>query len=318
MKVPEAPEVSVVMTTFNVSSFVGDALRSALDQTFRSIEVVVVDDGSTDATTDIVRGFDDPRLRLIEGPHCGRCRSLNTAVEAARGDFLAMLDGDDIWYPEKLALQVAHMRSNPNVELTFSWSRVIDQNGLDTGLTSRRWRGPISFGQLLKDYVILNGSSVVIRRDSFLRAGPFDESMDGCVDYDASLRLALLGPGKVVCIPAYLTGYRRRSGQVTRDLNRMEQAHERMLAKMLRLAPVETARAAAAARSNMSRFFAYLAYESGDFGQAYRYLLRGLRHAPLTFLSELRNWKLGMANTAAALLPEQVYQRLLRMALRPR
>jgi hypothetical protein len=89
-------------------------------------------------------------------------------------------------------------------------------------------------------------------------------------------------------------------------MSSMEQGYNQMLEKMLGLAPVETARVAAAARSNMSRFFAYLAYESGDFGQANKYLMRGLRHAPLTFLCELRNWKLGMANTAAAILPKDV------------
>lgn len=142
--------------------------------------------------------------------------------------------------------------------------------------------------------------------------------MDTCVDYDASLRIALLGPEKLVCIPAYLTRYRRRSGQITRDLSNLERSHERMLDKMVRLAPMETARVAAAARSNMARFFAYLAYESADFGLANKYLLRGFRHAPLTFLCELRNWKLGLANAAAALLPEQMYRRLLRVALRAR
>ncbi|HEX4230973.1 MAG TPA: glycosyltransferase [Bryobacteraceae bacterium] len=316
--VSTAPEVSAVMTTFNVANFVADALRSALDQTFHSIEIVVVDDGSTDGTASIVRGFNDSRIRLIEGAHNGRCHALNIAVNLARGEFLAMLDGDDIWHPEKLAAQMAYMRKHSDVDLTFSWSRIIDENGSDTGLTTRKWRGPVSFGQLLKDYVIGNGSSAVIRRASFLKLGPFDKDMDGCLDYDACLRLALFGPGKLVCIPAYLTYYRRRSGQVTRDLNKVEQGHNRMLEKMLRLAPVETTRVAAAARSNMSRFFAYLAYESGDFGQANRYLLRGLRHAPLTFLCETRNWKLAMANAAAGILPNDVYRRLLRMALRVR
>jgi glycosyltransferase involved in cell wall biosynthesis len=318
MNLSTAPEVSVVMTTFNVASFVGEALRSALQQTLHSIEIVVVDDGSTDATTDIVRSFNDSRIHLVEGPHNGRCHALNAAIEIARGEFLAMLDGDDIWRPEKLAVQVAYMRKHPNVDLTFSWSRIIDEDGSDTGLTSRRWRGPISFGQLLKDNVIGNGSSAVIRRDSFLRVGRFDENLGGCFDYDAFLRLALFGPGKLVCLPAYFTHYRRRSGQSTRDLSKMEPGYDRMLEKMSLLAPVETARVAAAARSNMSRFFAYLAYESGDFGQANRYLLRGLRHAPFTFVCELRNWKLGIANAAAALLPEYMYRRLLRIALRAR
>lgn len=318
MTLSAAPEVTVLMTTFNVANFVADALRSALAQTLCSIEIVVVDDGSTDTTAAVVRSFDDARIRLYEMPHGGRSRALNTAVTLARGEFFAMLDGDDIWHSEKLARQVAYMREHPAVDLTFSWYRIIDESGSDTGLTSRKWRGPISFGQLLTDYVIGNGSSAVIRRDPFLKIGNFDENAGGCVDYDVCLRIALLGPGKLACVPAYLTLYRRRSGQMTGDLSKMEGSYDRMLEKMLRLAPVETARVAAAARSNMSRFFAYLAYERGDFGRANRYLLRGLLHAPLTFFCELRNWKLGLANTAAAILPEHLYRRLLRVALRAR
>lgn len=306
------------MTTFNVANFVTEALHSAAEQTFRSIEIVVLDDGSTDGTPDIVQGFKDSRIRLVRGPHRGRCAALNTAIRLARGEFIAMLDGDDAWHPEKLALQVAYMREHSDVDLTFSWSRIIDEAGSFTGLTSRKWRGPISFGGLLKDYVIGNGSSAIIRRDSLLRVGGFDENMSGCIDYDALLRLALLGPTKLVCFPAFLTSYRRRSGQVTQNLSKMERGYDQMLQKMGRLAPAETAQVIAAARSNMSRFFAYLAYESGDFGQANRYLLRGFRYAPITFLCELRNWKLAIANAAAALLPKRVHRRLLRVALRAR
>jgi glycosyltransferase involved in cell wall biosynthesis len=316
MNVPAAPEVSVVMTTFNVVGFVAEALGSALQQTLCPTEVIVVDDGSTDDTAEVVRSFRDTRIRLIETPHHGRCRALATAVELARGEYLAMLDGDDIWHPEKLALQVAYLRNHPDVEATFSWYRIIDESGSETGLASQKWRGPISFGQLLKDNVIGNGSSAVIRRDSLLGIGGLDESLGGCFDYDASLRLALLGVGKLVCIPAYLTYYRRRSGQITRDLSTMEQSYNQLLAKMFLLAPGETARVAGAARSNMSRYFAYLAYEGGDFDIANRYLMRGFWYAPLTFLLEPRNWKLGLANAAAALLPEHLYRRLLRAALR--
>src|SRR6266403_1079017 len=112
------PALSVVTASYNVADYVGQAIHSALAQTFRDFELIVIDDGSTDGTLDVVKGIIDPRIRLEPRPH-----------QAA--------------------------------DLTFSWSRIIDEFGRDTGLTSRLWKGPISCAQLLADNVIGNGSSPV-------------------------------------------------------------------------------------------------------------------------------------------------------------
>ena len=207
------------------------------------------------------------------------------------------------------------LKEHPEIDLTFSWSRMIDENGTETGLTSRPWRGSLSFSQLLTDNVISNGSSVVLRREPFLRIAPFDFPLDACHDLDAWLRVALLRPGNIACIPAWLTYYRRRAGQITSDIDRMEHGWNRVLERMMRLAPQETARVAAAARSNMARFYAYLAYENGNYFKAWAYLYRGFREAPLRFFLDLRNWKMTAATLSATLLPAHWHKRLLRVAL---
>ena len=111
------PAVSVIMPAYNVAPYVGDALRSALAQTFTDLEVLVVDDGSTDATADVVAGIAarDPRVRLIRQPNRGLAGARNTGLRSARGDVFALLDSDDLWEPEFLAEQVAILRAHPDV-----------------------------------------------------------------------------------------------------------------------------------------------------------------------------------------------------------
>jgi glycosyltransferase involved in cell wall biosynthesis len=315
MDLPTAPELSVVITAFNVAAYIGDALQSALNQTLRHIEVIVVDDGSTDGTLAVIRSIHDPRIRLVARSHAGEIAAFNAAIALAQGEFIAFLDGDDVWHPDKLAQHVRFLKDHPEIDLTFSWSRIIDENGTETGLTSRPWRGSLSFSQLLTDNVIGNGSSVVLRREPFLKIMPFDGALESCYDFDVFLRFALLRPANIACVPACLTYYRRRSGQITRDIDRMERGWNLVLERMMRLAPRETARVAAAARSNMARFYAYLAYENGNYFKAWAYLYRGFREAPLRFFLDLRNWKMTAATLSATLLPAQWHKRLLRAAL---
>jgi glycosyltransferase involved in cell wall biosynthesis len=315
MDLPTAPELSVVITAFNVAAYIRDALQSALSQTLRHIEVIVVDDGSTDDTLAVIRSIHDPRIRLVARSHAGVIAAFNAGIALAQGEFIAFLDGDDVWHPDKLARHVRFLKDHPEIDLTFSWSRMIDEKGTETGLASRPWRGGLSFSQLLTDNVISNGSSVVLRREPFLRIAPYDCPLEACHDLDAWLRVALLRPGNIACVPAWLTYYRRRTGQITKDIGRMERGWQQVLETMMRLAPRETARVAAAARSNMARFYAYLAYENGNYFKAWAYLYRGFREAPLRFFLDLRNGKMMAATLSATVLPAPWHKRLLRVAL---
>ena len=92
-------------------------------------------------------------------------------IEPAQAHYIAFLDGDDLWAPRKLERHIEFFETHPEVDLTFSWSRIVDEQGRDTGLTSRLWKGPVSFAQLLADNVIGNGSALVVRRDALMAAG---------------------------------------------------------------------------------------------------------------------------------------------------
>ena len=126
---PAAPSVSVIVPAYNVAPYIRQAVESALRQTLTSLEVILVDDGSTDGTIAQLSGLGDQRLRPIRREHAGVCASRNTGAALARGPYLGFLDGDDVWLPDKLRRHVAVLEAHPEIDLTSSLSRVIDEAG---------------------------------------------------------------------------------------------------------------------------------------------------------------------------------------------
>ena len=113
------PAVSIIMPAYNVAPYIGEAIRSALAQTFTDFELIVVDDGSKDTTAEIVKAMaiEDERVRLVQQPNRGLAGARNTALRAARGDMFALLDSDDTWEPEFLAAQVGLLEARPDVDI---------------------------------------------------------------------------------------------------------------------------------------------------------------------------------------------------------
>ncbi len=181
------PLVTALMPAYNCEKYVGGAIESVLAQSYGPVEIVVVDDGSTDATRDVVRRF-GRRVRLLERGHGGPAAARNTGIAAARGELIAFLDSDDLWKPEKLSLQVP-LFENPKVGLVYSNFDYIDEQGrqIRTRL-GRFYRGRI-FRQVMKHGLAWTGT-VVVRRSVFEHTGGFDEAMPPAEDWDMWLRVS--------------------------------------------------------------------------------------------------------------------------------
>src|SRR5262245_28337071 len=122
--VDTAPLVSVVIPAYNAEAYIATSLRSVTAQTYRNLEIIVVDDGSRDATATIVRSLaaDDPRIKLQQQQNAGVAAARNRGIEASSGDLVAPLDADDLWQPSKIERQVAVMqRGSPKVGLVYAW-----------------------------------------------------------------------------------------------------------------------------------------------------------------------------------------------------
>ena len=125
-----APRVSVVIASYEHEAYVGESIGSVLAQSWQDFEVVVTDDGSRDATAQRVREIDDPRVSLeVFERNRGACVALNHGVRRARGEYVAILNSDDVFEPDKLALQVEYLDANPQVGAVFAWPSVVDERG---------------------------------------------------------------------------------------------------------------------------------------------------------------------------------------------
>jgi glycosyltransferase involved in cell wall biosynthesis len=124
------PKVTVLMPVYNGEKFLREAVRSILDQSFRDFEFLIVDDGSTDHSAEIVGGYHDPRIRLVRNSgNLGIVAALNRGIDQARGEYIARMDCDDISMPDRLEKQVAFMERHPEVGVCGAWARVVDVRG---------------------------------------------------------------------------------------------------------------------------------------------------------------------------------------------
>jgi glycosyltransferase involved in cell wall biosynthesis len=206
--------VSVVLATHDQARWLPETLASVRAQTYTDWELLLVDDGSTDATATIAAGAAaaDARIRHLPGPHRERAAARNRGLDAATGELVAFLDGDDLWHPEKLARQVAALDAAPDAGLCYTIARYVDADGRP--LLIRRPPRPIA-GDVFPSLVRANRmilASVVVRRSALAVAGGFDEALTplGCEDWDLWLRLARRAPAVVV--DDELTYYRRHAG----------------------------------------------------------------------------------------------------------
>lgn len=206
-----APTVSVVMAAYNGAALIGDTLASLEAQSFTDFEVIVVDDGSTDATREVVRARADPRIRLIESEtNTGPVRARNRAVAEARGRYVAGLDQDDLCRRDRLARQVAYLESHPRVVLVASAADILDRGAV------RRSRLPANttpalIGWLLQIMNPLVWSSVMLRGDVAHELAPFTRpEILYAEDFDLYHRLRRYGA--IARIDDPLVTYRRHAG----------------------------------------------------------------------------------------------------------
>jgi len=183
-----APAFSIVIPTYNRAHFLHEALESVWSQSLTSYEVLVIDDGSTDNTEQVLERWRD-RIRIFKGQHEGVAAARNTGVVNARGRYIAFLDSDDTWLPHKLERQAALLEAEPEIGLLYGqmWSYHVDDPSnvrLDPYVVAR------SFDELLNGPNSVTTSTVVVRRECFQAVGLFDPSIKASSDYELWLRIA--------------------------------------------------------------------------------------------------------------------------------
>ncbi len=307
--------ISVVIPSYNTSAFVVDALRSALQQTYSALEVIVVDDGSTDDSVEQILTVRDDRLTCVTQPHLGLSAARNTGIRLARGKYVAFLDSDDMWSPLKVAHHLAVMEKDAGVGVTFSYSAYIAENGKPTGeyLVSRCGHPDVQ--QLMRRNHIGNGSSAIVRRECFEIAGLFDEDLSGCADWEFWVRVAAVSGLSFQLIPRVLTAYRIRTGSLSVAAGAYEQFLSDGLEAIQRFDRYVAARIPVhAARAQLYRVTSHKALFTGDVSASRKYLYQAVRHSPSAVLRDIRAWALMAFHAAAVALPKRLQGRLYRAA----
>jgi glycosyltransferase involved in cell wall biosynthesis len=222
--------VSVVIPVFNGARFVGEAIQSVLGQTLRDLEIIVVDDGSTDNTADVVRQFPVP-VSYYRQENSGAGVARNLGISVARGEWIAFLDADDLWYPQKLAIQLGQAKQRPQVSFFYADMDAADESGnvIATGLLRRELerRAKKARSNLIAlvfgDRPFPRPSTVLLRKDVFSRAGGFNPIFrkSNHEDFDLFARIARIC--SIHFIPESLAKYRVHAMQGTHDSARSDE-----------------------------------------------------------------------------------------------
>lgn len=232
---PASPAVSVILPAHDRARTVRAAIDSVLAQDFTDLEVIVVDDASTDATVAQVAAIGDPRLRLLRhDTNQGVSAARNTALAAARGTLIAFQDSDDLWLPGMLAAQVAALDAAPAAVASYCGMTV--ENPEAVGGKGSFYMPPrdhpVRSGDLLTALLggnFISTQTLVVRRDALDRAGPFDPALPALVDWDFVLRLSALGP--IVLVDEPLVRQRYSDNSLTRSLEKRLRGFQGILAR---------------------------------------------------------------------------------------
>ena len=272
------PLVSVVVPAYNAAGCVHRALDSILAQTWQDQEIIVVDDGSKDDTFRVLSAYGG-RLHVLSQANAGPAAARNYGLRVARGQYVAFLDADDYWLPEKLACQVALLEAHPEIGFCSTASSVVDTQGEHV----RDWPcRHADIETLFMHGAAVSGSTsgVLARRELLLEMGGFDERLRGFEDPDLWIRLT--ARTAYACLPQALTVVVRTPNSVSGNLAAMCDATLASLTKNRELLPAgKRGGYWRAACAGALADYAKSAYRSGQRGQALIWLLQALRLSPL-------------------------------------
>ena len=303
--VKKNPIISVVIPAFNVEATIAETLESIIHQTFRDVEIIIVDDGSTDKTPHIIASYSDPRIRMFRQVNRGLAGARNSGIHLSRGNYVAFCDSDDIWEAEKLDLHFEHLESNPDVGVSFCGSSLIDEAGHFLKVSQAPKLKNITAADIFKRNPFGNGSVAVFRREALEviahrpkheleRDWWFDETLSQSEDIDAWLRFALSSDWKIEGIPGLLTRYRIQAQGLSANLEKQFASWTRVRDKVADLAPRFYAKNGNAAEAYQLRYLARRAFVMGEGPVAAKLMRRSLKKSRVPLneepLKTLQTW----------------------------
>ncbi|MEG3982877.1 glycosyltransferase, partial [Microcoleus sp. T3B2] len=220
------------MASYNHEKFVAETIQSVLDQTYQDFEFIITDDGSPDRTVDVIKKFDDPRIKLFCFPqNQGACAAMNNCIKEAKGEYIAVINSDDAWLPEKLEKQVIFLDSHADIGAVFSYAQILDENSNDFPDQEHFYKKVFiqpnrNRFQWLKHFFFsgncLCHPSVLIRKQCYAVTGVYDERYAQLPDWDFWIRLCMRYD--IHILPENLTKFRLLINEANASGNRTDVA----------------------------------------------------------------------------------------------
>jgi glycosyltransferase involved in cell wall biosynthesis/O-antigen/teichoic acid export membrane protein len=321
------PVFSVIIPLYNAQAFIVETINSVLAQTEQDFEILVVDDGSPDDSVALIQRTypNESRLIIIRQANRGLAGARNTGIRYAKGQFLAFLDADDLWRPNKLAKHRTHLEANPKLGLSFTQSEFLSVEGRPLGQVTSPVYGNVSVERILTDNPIASGSAPAMRRSALeaisvkgtLPNRPadelwyFDERLRRGEDCECWVRLLSHSDWEVACINQPLTLYRINAASLSSDYAKQASALDDVLASIANYAPAVMERYGVQAKAYLNRYIARSALRQQEGEAAVAYINKALSAYPAMFFKEpARTASIVLAAYGAKYLPASLFQSL--------
>lgn len=314
------PIVSVVVPMFNVGKYIEQCINSVLTQSFKNFELICVDDGCTDDTLSKLKQFSDKRIRVIRQQNRGLSGARNTGITYAKGIYVALLDADDFWVRDKLALHVSHLNRNPEVGVSYCPSLFVNEQGEQMGFGQYPKLKDISAKDILCRNPVGNGSAPVIRRrlfsevslDSpeFDRVCAFDEELRQSEDIELWIRIALKKKWKFEGIETPLTYYRVNDTGLSANLTKQYSSWQLAMSKNQPGNVFFFRQYLSLARAYQLRYLSRRAIRSGDTWKALKLVNKALFTQPKILFEEPKRTLLTYGCALASVLPKRLFKLL--------
>jgi glycosyltransferase involved in cell wall biosynthesis len=227
--------ISVIIPVYNGAATILATVDSVLAQTYPDFEIIIINDGSTDKTLELLSSITDRRVKIFSYPNGGLSIARNRGISLAKGDFIAFLDADDRWTSDKLALQLAALQQHSTAALAYSWVYFQYENVAESYAdTSNYFTGNVYPELLLKNF-LHNGSNPLIRKKTIDQIGLFDPNLKACEDWDFYLRIA--AKYDFILVPKVQIIYRQSSTSMTGNIEQMEYYLKLVIERNFALAP---------------------------------------------------------------------------------
>ncbi len=232
-----APLISVIIPAYNAERTILETITSVQEQTFSNFEMIVINDGSSDRTLELLHNVADRRLKIFSSENGGVCAARNRGISHTTGEFIAFLDADDLWTPDKLEAQLIALQQYPEAGVAYSWTYFMDEQGESLSPGEPTFFEGNVCAQLLVNNFLASGSNPLIRSQIIKSVGEFDPVFPHCADWDYWLRLAACC--SFVVVPKHQILYRQSSGGMSSKIDGIEKQQILMFEKVYRAVPQE-------------------------------------------------------------------------------